>query len=257
MKKPLLSVCFLLLLHFFVRAQAMPQGNWQLVDADVLGFVYLSDGVQLIKTDLKGNQVANYQDSYLGDIQQIDCFKGLKNLVFHKDANAIVLLDNELAPLGDPLDLSTKGFYDVSATCLGPDDQIWIADGQTGQLLLISKNLEVLQKGAVYFNYANAVEIEKMVWRNNMLLVLTRSDELLLFDQFGTFSHKFSFNRIEKPYVNYKHVYYVDKQRVLKFNYTINKTDTLFKGNKPIDAVWQSKNQLYLLEENQIEPLNY
>jgi len=75
MKKPLLSVCFLLLLHFFVRAQAMPQGNWQLVDADVLGFVYLSDGVQLIKTDLKGNQVANYQDSYLGDIQQIDCFK--------------------------------------------------------------------------------------------------------------------------------------------------------------------------------------
>ena len=235
----------------------MPQGDWHLVDADVLGFVYLSDGVQLIKTDLKGNQVANYQDNYLGDIQQIDCFKGLKNLVFHKDANAIVLLDNQLAPLGDPMDLSAKGYYDVSAACLGPDDQIWIADGQTGQLLLVTKSLEVLQRGAVYFNYTNAVEIVKMVWRNNMLLVLTRTGELLIYDQFGTFSHKFSFKKINKPYVNYEYLYYVDEQDVLRFNYTVNETDTMYKGIKTIDAVWQSKNQLYLLEKNQIEILNH
>ncbi len=257
MRSPLMLLIFVFCVQFFLHAQTLPTGDWNNVDADVLGFVYLSDGEQLIKTNPQGQQVANYQNSYLGDIHQIDCFKGLKNLVFHKDANSVVLLDNQLAPLGDPMDLTAGGFYDVSAVCLGSDDRIWMAEAQTGQLLLVAKSMEVLQKGGLYQKFTNASEILKMVWRNNMLFMVTRANELLVFDQFGTFSRKFSFNEIRSPFINYAHMFFLDRQHVLKFNYTVNETDTLYHSNKPIEAVWQSKNQLYLLKENRIEILNH
>lgn len=256
MNKILLPIGLFLIFYLQGNGQSLPKSQWKLLDADVLGFVYLSDGEQLIKAGLDGRQLANYQDSYLGDIQQIDCFKGLKNLVFHIDANTIVLLDNQLAPLGDPLDLTSAGYFDVAAACLGPDDRIWIADGQTGQLLLISSSVEVVQQGAIYHQYTDVPEIEKMVWRNNQLIMITKSNELLVFDQFGTFSNKYSFNQINKPYINYQHVFFLAGNHVLQFNYSLAQTDTIKQVNNAVDAVWQSKNQVYLLEKNRIEPLN-
>lgn len=239
-----------------VHAQALPQGNWVLYDADVLGFFYLSDGEKLIKTDLQGNVLNNYQNRLLGNITQISCFRGLKVLVYHGSADEALILDNNLAPIGQSLKLYNGGFFEIAAICTGLDGNLWIADRQTGQLLLIDQNMQVVQRGAIFTQYTATAEIKQMTWQNNRLILISQRNDMLIFDQFGTYSGKVSFKQLKQPFLSNNTLYYLLNNALLKFNITTQAVDTLLKFNTMPQAVLKSKNQLYLLKDNNIEKLN-
>lgn len=253
--KIVLSLIFFLILSVAIKAQKTPEGSWELFDADVLGYFYLSDGKQLIKTSAEGKYLATYQNNFLGDISQIDCYKGLIALVYHQSANVLVLLDNNLVQLGRNIDLTDAGFYEVYAACLGIDDQIWIADRQSGQLLLLNKNLKVQQEGAVFRQYTNAENIIHLSSRDNLLFMVTDQNEFIIFDRFGTFSNKLTFNEIKHPFLTGESLFFMDEKWLFQTHLNTFETDTITKINNTTNAVLKSKNQLYLLEDNKINKL--
>lgn len=248
----------LVLLVFLLqgKSQQLPEGNWHLFDADVLGYIYACDGEQLIKTNTQGAELSSYQNSYLGDIAQIDCYKGLVNLVYHKNAGTVILLDNQLAPLGEPVDLAEGGFFDVAAVCTGTDDRLWIADGQSGKLYLIDKNFQVVRQGAVFRQYTNSQKIVNMTWRKSRLFIITGAAEVLIFDEFGTFSNRFSFININQPFLTNRYIYYFKKTHLFQFDYITRMNDTLQLVGAQARAVVESNNQLYLIKNDRIQPLN-
>lgn len=233
-------------------AQKLPDGNWRIADVDILGNFYLSDGSDLVKIIPDGTVLNEYQDKLLGDIYQIDCYKGLKVLVFHQVSNNVILLDNQLAPLGEAIDLSNGMFYDVASVCLGTDDKLWIADEQTGQLKLVDQTLNILQTGVVFRQYTSAEKILQFVQRGNLLLMTTSDNELLVFDHFGSFVRKHSFKSLSNSWLGLNNMFYVSHNKGIKFNYKLNSFDTISSVGNDINAILESKNQLYLLEENKI-----
>jgi hypothetical protein len=233
-------------------AQKIPEGNWRIADVDVLGNFYFSDGSDLIKIKSDGTVLNEYQDNLLGDIYQIDCHKGLKVLVFHQVSNNVVLLDNQLAPLGEAIDLSSGMFYDVASVCLGSDDKLWIADEQTGQLKLVDQTLNILQTGVVFRQYTSAEKILQFVQRGNLLLMITSDNELLVFDHFGSFVRKHSFKSLTNSWLGLNNMLYISQNKGIRFNYKLNSFDTISSVGNDIKAIFESKNQLYLLEENKI-----
>ncbi len=251
----IVSLSILLLITFFSIQGQMPKGNWQLFDADVLGYFYLSDGKQLVKVSTQGSSKATYQNSFLGEITHIDCFKGLKILVYHQNANVLVLLDNNLVQLGKNINLTDAGYFEISSACLGIDDRIWIADQQKGQLLLLNKNMQVEHEGAFYRQYTNANKIKHFTSRANKLFMVTEDNELIIFDRFGTFINKLSFTTISHPYLTTSNLYYMSENWLLQTHLETFNTDTITKINNAAKGVLKSKNDLYLLEDNKINKL--
>lgn len=242
--------------QFSLHAQNLPEEKWYLFDADVMGHFYKSNGETLIKTDLRGNEMANYQNSFLGEIVSIDCFKGLINLVYHGSANTAVLLNNQLAPIGQPIEPDKAGFYEIAAICTAADDNFWIADAQTGQLLLIDKNMQIVQRGAIFTQYMSTSKVQKMSWRNNNLIIINQHNEVLFFDQFGTFSRKTTLKEMSHPFISNQSIYYIARGALVKFNFSNQQIDTVSKNVDSKHVVFKSKNALYLFDGKYIKPLN-
>ncbi|PLX25666.1 MAG: hypothetical protein C0599_00290 [Salinivirgaceae bacterium] len=238
-----------------LNAQKLPDSDWKIQDADILGNFYFSDGTDLVKTKVDGTILDEYQDQLLGDIYQIDCYKGLKVLVFHQTTNNVLILDNQLAPLGEAIDLSDGMFYDIAAVCLGADDKLWIADEQTGQLKLVDRTLSVIQTGVVFRQYTSAEKIVRFVNRGNLILMTTSDNELLVFDHFGSFISKHSFKSLFHSWLGVSGLFYMSGDQMIKYSYNRGLFDTVAEVGNEINGILESKNQLYLLEENRIKKL--
>lgn len=251
---------FLIIITIFLatyggHSQKLPEGDWKIFDSDILGSIYISNGQVLKKLNTEGKIQAEYQNQLLGDITHIDCYKGLKILVFHSLSNNVVLLNNQLAPVGITINLDNGNMFDVAAVCLGTDDNIWIADEQDGQLKLADQSLNIIQKGVIYRQYTSAETIIQFAQRGNRVLMVTSDNELLQFDQFGSFISKHTFNTLKYSWIGNVNLFFTSDNQALSFSYKWSSFDSIQSINHSVNAILESKNQLYLLEENRITKL--
>ncbi|MGY0393432.1 hypothetical protein ACW5R3_12850 [Bizionia sp. KMM 8389] len=94
---------------------------------------YISNNV-LYKTT--ANQTINYSNVQLGKITSVDIFNPLKTLVFYKDFNTAIILDNRLAEILR-IDFNTvQPYKNVAFVSLGNDNTIWIFNTDNQQLEL-------------------------------------------------------------------------------------------------------------------------
>lgn len=240
---------------FGANSQKLPEGDWKIFDADILGNIYISNGLVLKKTNTGGKVITEYQNQLLGDITHIDCYKGLKILVYHALTNNVVVLNNQLAPVGITINLDNGNMFDVAAVCLGTDDNIWIADEQDGQLKLADQSLNIIQKGVIYRQYTSAETIAQFAQRGNRIIMVTSDNELILFDQFGSFINKHTFKALDYSWIGNEHLFYISENQAIKLSYKWGSFDSIMSINQTVNAILESKNQLYLLEENQITKL--
>lgn len=257
LKTRLSCIVFLMsILSYSLFSQQIPSGDWLQTDYDAMGNYYLTDNEKLIKWDSQKQNHITYKNSFYGDIYQIDCYRGLTNMVFHKETAVIVLLDNTLSIIGNPLELNNGGHYQIGAACLSDNNQLWIADMQTMQLLLIDRNMNTVAQAAVFGQYTSATEIQKMVYRNGQIIMYTSDNEIITFDRFGTFSGRHTFTSLRNPLVKNNDTYFFDSNSLLKFNHATHQIDTIKTTIDKNTILLQSKNGLYLLSRNKLTQLN-
>lgn len=249
-------VLLIVMLPIQLNAQKIPQGAWTKSDYDAMGNFYLTDSEKLVKWENGSNKLFEYKNSFYGEIFQIDCYRGLTTLVFHKETSIIVLLDNTLSPIGNAIQLNNAGLYQVGAACLSDNNQIWIANLQTAQLILIDRNMNTVSKGAVFGQYTSSSDITNMKFRNDKLVMYTANHEILTFDRFGTFSGRHSFHSLRAPLLRNNDSYFFEHLNLLKFNHITQQIDTIKTGTNEKDILLPIKNQLYLLNNNTLKPIN-
>lgn len=257
LKKPLLHITFLICIaSHSLFSQQIPSGNWLQTDYDAMGNYYLTDNEKLIKWDFQTQKQFTYKNSFYGDINQIDCYRGLTNMVFHKETAVIVLLDNTLSTIGNPIELNNGGLYQIGAACLSDNNQLWVANMQSMQLLLIDRNMNTVAQAAVFGQYTSATEIQKMLYRNRQIIMYTSENEILTFDRFGTFSGRHTFSSLRSPLVKNNESFFFDSNNLLKFNHTTQQIDTIKTMIEKKTILLQSKNDLYLLNRDKLTQIN-
>ena len=196
---------------------------------DRLGFLYLYENNNLYHYNPNGKSLNIFNNRTNGKISSFDASDPYMLLLYYKDLNRIVFLDNQLAPIGTPIDLDKYNLYQVKTVCKSKNFAVWIYDdfdnrlihygfnpkGITGQINLSSLNLNN--------------EIRFMREYGNHLYAST-GKELLIFDVLGTFIQK---SPIEIPnsfqIINNKVIYYHNNQ-LLIYLPELNQTDTLTLG---------------------------
>ncbi len=230
---------------------------------DPLGYLYVINGTELKKIDLKTNKEKNFSTALSGKIHSIDVSDPFRTLVFYKDFNRIEWLDKNLSSIVSSISLDDLGYYQVAAVCQSVNGGFWLFDQSLHQIVYIDKNLKTVNKSAQLsemIDQNSDTDQIYMLEKNDYIYLGINSKEILLFDSYGTYIKTFPLNYKEKFQVNNGTIIYYNGESLNFYNtssYTEEKitlqeqnTEQLIFENKRIFIQTKEKITIY-------QPINF
>ena len=107
---------------------------------DRLDNVYIYQGGVLEKYNQEGIKEAHFSSSEFGAIASIDVMELMQTVLFFKEFNVVLLLDNKLNRVGSPFYLDKIGFPSIDAVCKSKELGLWFYDNYEQRIILYSFN---------------------------------------------------------------------------------------------------------------------
>lgn len=237
-----LITSFLLMLCFSYRAQVSDRVTIKFAEkdskavVDALGNMYVIHGGEIKKYNPQGVFQKTFSNKRYGRIDDIDISNPLKILVYYKDFQQVLFLDNQLSPAADVISLEKAGYEQTSLVCSSLNNSFWLYDKQNNELVRFSQDLRALVKTG---NLKRILDLDLqpgyMREYGNYLYLNCPREGILVFDIYGTFYKTIPIKNLKEFTIINGNVFYYEKS-VLKeyqtqtFN-TIGKTfaDSLLK----------------------------
>ena len=102
--------------------------------SDPMGNVYIIKNNHLVKFVQDYTQAAEYTNLFLGNIHSIDVSDPLRILIYYKDHNQVVWVDNFLSEIRSPVWLDNLGVDQAQLVCSSNQGGFWIFNGLNNQL---------------------------------------------------------------------------------------------------------------------------
>lgn len=202
------------------------------------------------------NFTYSYSNTQLGSITSIDITNPLKLLVFYRDFNTVLLLDNKLNELTKPINFTTESFSkNIAFASISSNNNLWLYslddnklqlwNHQTRKIEFTSQpltffvnNFEPINQLSTYKNcwligknnilkfneYGSFIEGHEKTKTNNLRLFRDRyiflEDNKLFYENTSNTSQEINLNPevfIESFYVNTNHIYIFDGTKIFVF----------------------------------------
>ena len=95
--------------------------------------------------DPKGKPLANYSETNLGSLQNVDAGNPMKILLFYPDFAQLIILDSKLSPQST-INLRTLTINQPIVACNSKEDGYWVYDREDDQLKKIDLSLQIVQQ---------------------------------------------------------------------------------------------------------------
>jgi hypothetical protein len=157
--------------------------------ADAMGNVYVVKDNTLKKFSPGRDQVADYTNAFLGNIHSVDVSDPLRILLFFRDHNQIVWVDNFLSQIRSPVWLDDLGLDQVELVCSSNQGGFWVFNSLNNQLQYFDVNLTLVHEGTT-LNILTGPDIRPtfMIEKNRSLYLNVPGTGILVFDRFGNYS---------------------------------------------------------------------
>lgn len=144
---------------------------------DVLSYNYYSKNNVLYKH--KKLEKWEYKNLPFGKIHSIDIINPLKVLVFYKEFNSVVLLDNQLSEITK---INLNDFNIVAQTCsVASQNRLWIYDNLSNQLVL----LDYLNKKTTLINQPFKSAFKYYKSHYNYWIRVSQENKIYTYDNYG------------------------------------------------------------------------
>jgi hypothetical protein len=223
------SLLVLLLVQFFI-----PKTNHSFsefpnkadaFEIDVIGNVFFVKGAELQKYSPDARLLNTYSNQLLGNISSIDLSDAMNVMVFYREMNQVILLDNQLSIKNSPIDLIDLGYSQVDLACLSYNNAFWIYDAMGNELLRFDKTLQKTdQSGNLFAVTSFNLNPVQMLERNNRLFLRDKQNGIFIFDKYGAFIKRLPIPNLEDF-------------EVLDDQYLLLRSDTLFLYHSIIQSV--------------------
>lgn len=164
------------------------KGPYDYFTADNLGNIYTVHGDEIIKYLPDGRQFARYSNLKLGAVTSLDVTNPLKIVVYYRDYQQIVFLDNQLSVNSENVALEVLGYEQADLVCAGSNNSFWIYNKQNNELLRFN---EASRKTASTGNLKQVLRSDLnplfMLEQNNLLYLVCPGKGIVVFDVFGSF----------------------------------------------------------------------
>jgi len=144
---------------------------------DIFGYDYFSQKNVLYKQ--KKAEKKEYKNLFLGKIHHVDFINPLKTLLFYKDFNSVILLDNQLSEITS---INFSDFDIIAQNCsVASQNRFWVYD--------------MLSNSLVLFDYVNNKKTElNQVFKNtfkyctsdyNQWMMISENNQLFSYNNYG------------------------------------------------------------------------
>jgi len=158
-------------------------------NVDNLGNVYVVKEDELMKFLPSGKFFARYSNLRLGRITHIDVTNPLKILLYYRDYQQIVFLDNQLSVNSEVVSLESLGYEQTYLVCVSANNSFWIYNKQNNELLRFNEHSKKVSSTGNLKQMLHAdLNPEFMVEHNGFLYMNSPGGGIYVFDMFGAFS---------------------------------------------------------------------
>lgn len=222
---------------------------------DLLGNVYVIENQTLVKYDINGEKIKEYSNKHLGSVSYLDVSDPFRILLFYKDFNQILFLDNYLAEIRSPVQLDDLKMDQVEIVCSSSQGGFWVFNNQSGQLIYFDKNLQKQQE-SVSLNSIN-VSLKKpvsLIEKSDFLYMHIPEIGILVFDKYGAYFKTLNLGDISNFQVADGKVIYFKNNSLLKYDMKFFTTVQLdlpdsLRNAKSVNIL---KDKLYILREKMV-----
>ena len=229
------------------------------ITTDLQGNVFVTRGTNLDMLPADGSKPLNYSEQTNGDITRVDAGIASKILVFYQESGTVMLLNNELAPIGAPLSLFEKSLMTVSLAAMGNPNKIVVYDEANQDLLITDLSLNLLSKTHITFP-GEFHPTDMQVVPEHRIALLDTIHGICLFDFFGTFEREIPIPGIKAMQLMKDQIIYLKDNKLYRYSLPTSSTPMNVEEIE-VGHLWNRikqfhifQNALYYIEEREQFP---
>ncbi|MCC6370968.1 MAG: hypothetical protein IT236_08190 [Bacteroidia bacterium] len=227
-------------------------------NVDNLGNIYTINGEELTKYLPSTKYFARYSNLKLGNITSVDVTNPLKLVLYYRDFQQIVFLDNQLSLNSEVVSLEQLGYEQTDLVCASANNSFWIYNKQNNELVRFN---ESSKKIAFTGNLKQVLQTELspnfMTEYNGFLYLNCPETGIYVFDIFGAFSKVISIKALKQFQVDENLLYFKKDSSLCSFNYQLfeEACKTLNRAAKSTDVKLRNK-KIYVSYKDSIRISN-
>lgn len=223
-----------------------------LISVDPFENIYVISKNSVKKSNNQFQNEKVYTNNNLGEISGIDVQNPFKILLFYKDYNMVIFLDNTLNILGSPLKLDDIGIYNCQLACNSNFGGFWVFDQTQNQIAYIDKNLQIIhQSGNIGLINDSKLNANYMVEYNQNVYLNFPGQNVLVFNKYGGFLKKIPVSSDGNVNFYENKLFAINQNKICTYHLLLNSIDTKeLKNQKIIKNLWVNKNKFYIFSEN-------
>jgi len=189
---------------------------------DNIGNIYTIKEEELLKYLPNGKFFARYSNLKLGGITTVDATNPLKIILYYRDFQQLVFLDDQLSLNSEVVSLETLGYEQTDLVCGSFNNSFWIYNKQNNELVRFDENSKkITSTGNLKQIMQNELSPNYMLEHNGYLYLNSPETGIYVFDIFGAFSKIISIKNLKQFQVNGNIVYYQRDSSFCSYNYTL------------------------------------
>ncbi|MES2134050.1 MAG: hypothetical protein V4506_17005 [Bacteroidota bacterium] len=221
---------------------------------DGLGNIYVIHVDEIKKYNPAGVFLKTFSNKRYGKIDDIDVSNPLKILVYYKDFQQVLFLDNQLSLTSNVISLETIGYEQTSLVCSSINNSFWLYDKQNNELLRFDSELKTLVKTG---NLKRILDIDikpnYMREHNNYVYLNCPQEGVLVFDIYGTFYKTIPIKQLTEFNIINGNIFYYDKPALKEYQaQTFNTIEKIFPDTLLKKVYWKNDKYYELYSDSLI-----
>ncbi len=210
---------------------------------DNFGNIYSIHYDEIKKYSPAGVFLKTFSNKRNGKIENMDVTNPLKILIYYKDFQQVMFLDDQLTPTSNVISLETIGYEQASLVCTSINNSFWLYDKQNNQLLRFDSDLKELVKTG---NLKRILDIDikpnYMREHNNYLYLNCPEEGILVFDIYGTFYKTIPVKKLNEFNIINGNIFYFEKSTLKEYQArTFNTIEKFFPDTSLKKVYWQNE----------------
>lgn len=224
-----------------------------LMRVDNLGQIYLVEDDEILKLNAQGDTLFTSSNKLSGQITDLDVSFALKPLLFHKNQNAISILDNTLHQQGAVVELNNFDIFQATAVCNSFSGNIvWVFNLDNWELIKLNRETGIVyNSGNLKRQLDIGDDISQLIEYKNQLYMNCGSKGLLVFDIYGTYIQKLPLYDLEQIQVTENSISGLSSKGLIIYNRK-DFTSTLVDGSTGFNQVSVHSGKVYLQDEEKL-----
>lgn len=197
----------------------------QTIAVDPQGNIYAIDNSTLYKYAPDGSLLHNYTNNMLGNIASVDVDNPLKIMLFYRDAGAILFLNDKLSPIGDIIDLFSKGFTTISLSTYSTKNNILLYDEANTDLIILDFYFN--EKEHIHYNFQEFHPVILKDINEKIIYMQDPQNGIYFFDSFGTFDKNIPLLSDHPVQIFNDYIFFIKNNQLNSYNFSRLEANTL------------------------------